>query len=139
MDDNTLVNRLADLPFKLDDTTWPSIEHYYQAMLFKSELYRAQIATAATSQHARAMGGSLWRRRIDGWRDKRVILMTRAVYIHCRTYPEVTERLLNTQTQKLVESSQYDYFWGCGRDQRGRNEYGKLLEQVRAKLHGEYK
>ena len=45
--------------------------------------------------------------------------MTRAVYIRARSYPELAQELLNTGEQTLVENSQYDYFWGCGRDRRG--------------------
>jgi predicted NAD-dependent protein-ADP-ribosyltransferase YbiA (DUF1768 family) len=37
----------------------------------------------------------------------------------------------------LVESSNYDYFWGCGRDRRGENMYGKVLMNVREKLREE--
>lgn len=39
----------------------------------------------------------------------------------CRTHPEVAERLLATENVKLVENSQCDYFWSCGRDRRGHN------------------
>jgi ribA/ribD-fused uncharacterized protein len=63
--------------------------------------------------------------------------MTRAVYIKCRTHPEIAEALLATGDQVLVESSNYDYFWGCGRDRRGENMYGKVLMNVREKLRDE--
>lgn len=134
MDDDTLVSRLAQFNFKLDDNTWSSVEHYYQAMLFRSELYNARIASAPSSQEARTMGNTLWHRRIKNWRNKRSVLMTRAVYTQCRTHSKLAERLLSSNQRHLVESSQYDYFWGCGRDQRGRNEYGKVLMSVRSKL-----
>ena len=57
--------------------------------------------------------------------------MTRAVYIRARSHPELAQELLNTGDQTLVENSQYDYFWGCGRDRRGNNTYGKVLMNVR--------
>ena len=60
--------------------------------------------------------------------------MTRAVYIKCRTHSEVSQALLATGKETLVESSQYDYFWGCGRDGRGNNAFGKVLMAVRDKL-----
>ena len=37
----------------------------------------------------------------------------------------------------IVESSLYDHYWGCGRDQRGHNYYGKMLMDVRDKLRAE--
>jgi ribA/ribD-fused uncharacterized protein len=64
-------------------------------------------------------------------------MMTRAVYTKCRAHPEVAERLLATGDAKLVENSQYDYFWGCGRDRRGHNTYGKVLMDVRSRLREE--
>ena len=60
--------------------------------------------------------------------------MTRGIYIRCRTYPHLAEQLLATGDRHLVENSQYDYYWGCGRDRRGNNAYGKVLMKVRAKL-----
>ena len=63
--------------------------------------------------------------------------MTRGFYIKCRTHPEVAKALLATDTRKIVESSMYDYYWGCGRDGRGHNTYGKVLMAVRDKLKTE--
>jgi ribA/ribD-fused uncharacterized protein len=60
--------------------------------------------------------------------------MTRAVYLKCRTHPEVAQQLLQTGQRRLVENSQYDYYWGCGRDGRGFNTFGEVLMDVRDKL-----
>jgi ribA/ribD-fused uncharacterized protein len=65
------------------------------------------------------------------------LYMTRAVYTKCRTHPEVSEALLATAELPIMEASQYDYYWGCGRDGRGHNTYGKVLMKVREKLRGE--
>jgi len=65
------------------------------------------------------------------------VIMTRALYTKCRTHPEVAERLLSTGEARLVENSQYDYFWGCGRDHRGHNTYGQVLMDVRSRLREE--
>ena len=64
--------------------------------------------------------------------------MTRAVYIKMRTHPEIKKTLLETEDATLIESSAYDYFWGCGRDRRGHNHYGKVLMAVRDKLRKEH-
>ncbi len=60
--------------------------------------------------------------------------MTRGTYIKCLTHPEVKEALLATGDKVIVENSLYDHFWGCGRDQRGHNYYGKMLMDVRKRL-----
>ncbi len=134
MDDETLVSRLAEHTFKLEDQHWPSIEHYYQSKLFKNELFQAQIASCATATQARKMGKSWWRSRIDDWKNKRAVLMTRAVYTQVRTHERIREQLLATGDRNLIENSQYEHFWGIGRDQLGRNEYGQVLMNVRSKL-----
>ena len=42
-----------------------------------------------------------------------------------------------TDTRKIVESSMYDYYWGCGQDGGGHNTHGKVLMAVREKLKAE--
>ena len=63
--------------------------------------------------------------------------MTRGTYIKCRTHPEVAAALLATGDLLIIETSQYDYYWGCGRDLRGDNVYGKVLMNVRTQLRKE--
>jgi hypothetical protein len=63
--------------------------------------------------------------------------MTRAFYLKCRTHPEAAEALLATGERPILETSQYDYFWGCGRDLRGENAYGQVLMAVRQRLREE--
>ena len=49
----------------------------------------------------------------------------------------IAEALLATGDTHLIENNNYDYFWGCGRDRRGENMYGKVLMNVREKLREE--
>ena len=44
---------------------------------------------------------------------------------------------METEEKDLAERGFTDYFWGCGRDGRGDNHYGKLLMRVRDKLRQE--
>jgi predicted NAD-dependent protein-ADP-ribosyltransferase YbiA (DUF1768 family) len=62
---------------------------------------------------------------------------TLSTYTKCHNHPEVAQRLLDTGDRTLVETSQYDYFWGLGRDRRGSNVYGAVLMDVRKKLQEE--
>ncbi|MGV6806534.1 MAG: NADAR family protein, partial [bacterium] len=63
--------------------------------------------------------------------------MTRGVYTKFKTYPELAEQLLATGDNPIIENTQFDYFWGVGRDGRGENAYGKVLMSVRNKLREE--
>ncbi len=71
------------------------------------------------------------------WSKVRRVIMTRGIYTKCRTHPDVAQRLLATGDAQLVETTQYDYFWGSGRDRRGSNAYGAVLMDVRKKLQEE--
>lgn len=125
--------------FFLDDKDWPSVEHYFQAMKCPDdERYQEKIRQARHPKLARRWGRSRWITIRKDWRAVKVVVMTRAVYIKCRTHPAIGEQLLATGSDRLVENSQYDYFWGCGRDRRGHNNYGQVLMNVRDKLRSEH-
>lgn len=124
-------------PFWLDDKEWPTVEHYYQAMKFDNTDYQEKIRLTADVDQARKLGASRFKKRRKDWKKIKITMMTRALYTKCKAYPEIAQTLLETDDNKLVENSQYDYFWGCGRDRRGHNHYGKVLINVREKLKEE--
>jgi ribA/ribD-fused uncharacterized protein len=123
--------------FELDGEQWPSVEHYYQAMKFEESEYRESIRNATHPADATKLGKSKKHGRRKDWDKIKVTYMTRATYIKCRTHPEVAAALLASGEKPIVETSQYDYFWGCGRDMRGNNAFGKMLMGVREKLREE--
>lgn len=128
------LSSYSDYAFNLDDFRWPTVEHYFQAMKFRDAGLREKIrATDNAADARRTARRHFWRIRFD-WKRLRETVMTRAVYIKCMTYPDVAKTLLETGNQPIVELSQYDYFWGRGRDGRGRNKYGKILMNVRERL-----
>jgi len=121
-------------PFELEGKEWPSVEHYFQAMKFEDEQYQEKIRLAENPKQARKLGRRRLKKIRKDWKDVKVVYMTRALYTKCRTYPNIANELLETNDQKLVENSVYDYFWGCGRDRLGKNMYGQVLMNVRNKL-----
>jgi len=125
-------------PFNLEQRSWPSVEHYFQAMKFNDEAYQERIRIADSPTQARKLGRTRLKRIRRNWKDVKAAYMTRAVYTKCRSYPDIARRLITNQNQ-LIENSLYDYFWGCGRDRRGKNMYGQVLMNVRDKLRQEAK
>ena len=136
-DANEPLSTFSRHGFFLEGVQWPSAEHYFQAMKFEDLDYRERVRSAPHPKKARRLGRSRFHKPRADWHEVRRVIMTRAVYIKCRSHPEVAERLLATGEAMLVESSAYDYFWGCGRDRRGHNTYGQVLMDVRRKLREE--
>ena len=54
-----------------------------------------------------------------------------------RQNPALRKALLDTGDAKLIESSPYDSYWGEGKDKKGFNHLGTILERVRNKIREE--
>ena len=120
--------------FELDGAEWPSVEHYYQGMKFEEGVMRESIRSADHPVKASKLAKANKKLVRKDWSQVRQVMMMRAVYTKCRTHQSVAELLLKTGNKQIVETTMYDYFWGCGRDGRGRNVFGKVLMSVRDKL-----
>jgi ribA/ribD-fused uncharacterized protein len=123
--------------FELDDAEWPSAEHYYQAAKFEDAALREEIRNAPHPKEAAAIAKKHKRAWRSDWKRLRRTAMTRALYIRFRTHEDLAGELLKTGERRLVENSNFDYFWGCGRDGRGDNVYGEVLMDIRDKLREE--
>ena len=120
--------------FRLDGAHWPSVAHYVEGMKFDADEIRERIRTAEHPKAAQRTARRYRRRVRKDWDDVREVYMTRGVYTKCRAHADAAAALLGTGDRKVIETSQYDYYWGCGRDTRGLNTYGKVLVNVRARL-----
>ena len=120
--------------FHLDEAEWPSAEHYYQAMKFEDEGIRETIRQALHPKEAAKLAKKHKKQIRQDWDKIKVTVMTRGTYTKCRTHEGVARALLETGDKKIIENSQFDYYWGCGRDGRGENMYGKILMDIRDKL-----
>lgn len=137
IDPNNPLASYSRHAFELEGYEWPSVEHYYQAMKFDDAEYAEQIRLAPHPADATKLGKSKKHDKRKDWDRVKVTVMTRGSYIKCRTYPEIAQILLDTGEVDIADVTQYDYFWGSGRDMRGNNAFGKILMEIRDKLREE--
>ena len=136
-DVNNPLSSFSRHGFVLDGKEWPSAEHYFQAMKFEDADYQEEIRSADHPKKARKLGRKKRRKIREDWGKVRTVMMTRALYTKFRTHPEVAELLLQSGDIHIQETTLYDYFWGTGRDGRGKNMYGQVLMNIRDKLKQE--
>tara|TARA_R110002072_G_scaffold1780_13_gene14969 strand:- start:47421 stop:47894 length:474 start_codon:yes stop_codon:yes gene_type:complete len=137
-DEDELLGSFVSLGFDLEQIHWPTVEHYFQAMQFESSSEQERIRLLATPKLAHQEQSGRWfKRRRKDWKTLRTVYLTRAIYTRCKTHEAANARLLGTGDVLLIENDQYDYFWGCGRDRRGENQFGRVLMDVREKLRSE--
>lgn len=136
-DENEPLGTYSDHSFELEGRSWPTVEHYYEAMKYADIEYQETIRKSESPAKANELGHDRKQKRVKDWKENRMLMMIRAVYTKCKTYPYIAERLIETGNDMLMENSQYDYFWGCGRDRLGSNTYGKVLINIRKKLQEE--
>lgn len=137
-DPDELLGTYSDHSILLDEAHWPTVEHYFQAMQFVKPQNQTRIqAVPSPGAAAKAARWAWLSGRRKDWKQTQIAFMTRGVYIKCKSYPDVEAALLDTGDARLVENSQYDYFWGCGRDKRGHNHYGEMLMRIRTRLREE--
>lgn len=121
-------------PILLEDENWLTCEHYVQAKSLRSVAQGMKVASLPTGEKAYSYGKAWYRRKIAAYNTTAPILMKRALFTKVQMYQEVKEALLATEERLIIETSQYDYFWGIGRDQRGLNHIGKAWMDIREKL-----
>jgi ribA/ribD-fused uncharacterized protein len=138
-DESQILGTHTIQPFTLDGKDWLTVEHYFQAMKFETTApdYFEKIRQATDAKKARKLGSTRFKKVRDDWKKVRRVVMTRAVYTRSHAHLDSKQALVETGKRKILENSQYDYYWGCGRDRRGENIYGQVLMDVRQKLLSE--
>jgi len=122
-------------PFSLDGKTWPSAEHYFQAMKFPTDApYQEEIRQARTPAAAKTLGASRTHTIRPDWDTHRDAVMREAIKAKFTQNDVLKKLLLSTKGKDLVEANPTDNYWGTGRGKKGQNKMGKLLMELRSTL-----
>ena len=116
---------------EFEGITYPTNEHFFQAMKTLDINQRRAIANASTPGLAKKMGRSVSLR--PDWEDIKDDVMLEGLYRKF-TNDELAEWLLDTGDEELVEGNWWgDRYWGVCNG-IGQNKLGKLLMKVREEL-----
>jgi ribA/ribD-fused uncharacterized protein len=134
------LSNFYQTPVVLDQITYMSAEHAFQAEKTSDFNMRRLIAAAATSTEAKRLGRAV--NLVDGWNEyKRYDAMTRVLSAKFSYGSQLASWLLGTGSAVLVEgNTHHDHTWGicfCGKCPAGHNLLGWVIMQQRRKLGGQ--
>ena len=116
---------------EFEGITYPTNEHFFQAMKTLDLTERIAIARAGTPGQSKRMGRSVKLR--SDWEDIKLSVMETALRLKFAD-PELAAMLKATGDEELVEGNWWnDTFWGVCNGV-GENNLGKLLMKIRAEL-----
>ena len=130
------LSNFARYAFEVDGKTWPTSEHYFQAMKFAGTTYEEAIRLASTPAEAARMGRDRSVPLRADWETVKVEIMRVALEAKFSQHTELRSQLSATGDAELIEHTANDSFWGDGGDGSGQNMLGLLLMEVRAELAG---
>ena len=111
---------------------YPSLEYAFQAAKTLNLAQRRLIRGAPTPGKAKALGRTV-RLRPD-WEEVKLEIMAELVEDKFTRHPALTQLLLGTGEQEIVEGNVWDdRFWGVC-DGKGENHLGRILMAVRDEL-----
>lgn len=133
------LSNFYESPFTFEGITYPTNEHFFQAMKTLDVKERKTIAAARTPGVAKRMGRQV--DLISSWEETKDDIM----YIGLKfkfSDPDLAQKLLATGDAELVEGTTWhDQYWGictCDKCQgAGENKLGQLLMRVRDDLREE--
>ena len=127
-------SNFAPYPIKIDGVTWPTTEHYFQAMKFKDRKNQGEIRRANGPMLAARMGRDRKRPLRRDWESVKDQVMYRALQAKFGQHEELRALLLSTGQARLIEHTRNDRYWADGGDGSGKNRLGILLMRLRAEL-----
>ena len=129
----------SDYGFELYGKYWPTVEHFYQAQKFENEELQEIIRNSKTPKIASQIGRDRNNKLRDNWENLKKEVMLEGVLAKFRAHKDIMKKLIETGDEEIIENTDIDYYWGCGENKTGRNEFGKILVKAREILKKEYK
>lgn len=134
-----LSNFDTRFPIIINNISWKSVEHFYQAMKNEDLSYQNTVRRAPTPNKAKHLGNNVPLR--TDWENIKMNVMRIALEEKFKKNSEAAKLLGCTGINYLIEYAPWrDSFWGMYYDPRGNlvgnNHLGKLLMERRYHLFG---
>eukprot|EP01086_Lenisia_limosa_P007788 TRINITY_DN28072_c0_g1_i1.p1 TRINITY_DN28072_c0_g1~~TRINITY_DN28072_c0_g1_i1.p1 ORF type:complete len:169 (+),score=26.17 TRINITY_DN28072_c0_g1_i1:204-710(+) len=119
--------------------SWPTTEHYFQAMKFPGHSSEEEIRNATSPGSAAKMGRSRSRPLRKDWESVKIGIMEDALMAKFTQHLDCRDILLETAERHLVENTANDSYWADGGDGSGRNQLGISLMNIRDQIKANLK
>lgn len=120
--------------FERNGKYWATSEHYFQAMKFPGTEAEELIRNASSPKEAANLGRSRSFPLRPDWESVKDSVMRDAVLGKFRAHKDISDTLLGTGDEEIIEKAVHDAYWGCGTDGKGLNMLGKILMEIRERL-----
>ena len=122
-------------PFTLDNQSWRTSEHYFQAMKFYPHWdHIAALRNMSSPMQVAKAGRSRARPLREDWEAVKDDVMRQALRAKFTQNLEIQQVLLGTGDEEIIENTTKDHYWGIGSSGTGLNMLGKLLVELRTEL-----
>ena len=118
----------------IDGINWMTVEHYYQSQKFSDSKIIDKIRLSKTPTLAKVTAREMKHLQINNWGELKEEVMLKALREKFHQHPELVRLLLSTGSNRLVESTSNDTYWGESVEGIGQNRLGELLMMVRKEL-----
>lgn len=119
---------------KLDGHVWPTTEHYFQAMKFKSIIFHDEIRNMKTPMEAALFGRDRTKPIRNDWEEIKDEVMKKALIAKFSQWQDLKDLLISTGNATLIEHTKNDSYWGDGGNGSGKNKLGRLLMEIREEI-----
>jgi ribA/ribD-fused uncharacterized protein len=138
-------SNMAEYPIQIEDRTYPTVEHYFQAMKAKTfnhkEMFE-KIMETPSAKAVKALGKKVKNFIKEKWDHERLDIMRIGVRAKFVQHPELQKQLIETGTKEIGDADARDLYWGIGTSEntdkslhpekwKGQNQLGKLLMGLR--------
>ena len=127
----SFLSNFYDSPFKAGRVTWPTVEHFFQAMKTTDPKMREKIRLMTYPGDAKRAGRRLVLR--PDWDDIKLDVMEYALMNKFYYNSSLAYKLVDTNPAQLIEGNYWhDTYWGVDLNTGlGQNHLGRLLMQIR--------